>query len=171
LTTSHGQASLVRAVLEGVALAFYDAYQVLVELNARPERIIMAGGGARSPLWRQIMADVFDLPVQRLETGDQSALGALLLAGAGIGLFEPDDAAQSWVTYGPPLEPDSGRHAIYQSLLPMFRGTYQKHREDFPRYSVWKLKNKQISLTSKFIPHKSCYKRTPGKYNARGLLG
>jgi xylulokinase len=131
LTTSHGQASLVRAVLEGVALAFYDAYQVLVELNANPQRIIMAGGGSRSPLWRQIIADVFGLPVQRLEIGDQSALGALLLAGAGIDLFEPDSEAQSWATYGPPLEPDNRRHEFYQELLPMFRSVYQKHREDF----------------------------------------
>jgi len=131
LTTSHGQASLVRAVLEGVALAFYDAFQVLVELNANPQRIVMAGGGARSPLWRQIIADVFGLPVQRLETGDQSALGALLLAGAGIDLFAPDMEAQSWATYGLPLEPDNGRHAFYQELLPMFRNAYQKHREDF----------------------------------------
>jgi len=131
LTTSHGQASLVRAVLEGVALAFYDAYQVLVELNAKPQRIIMAGGGSRSPLWRQIIADVFDLPVQRLEMGDQSALGALLLAGAGIDLFEPDVEAQSWATYGSPFEPDNDRHEFYQELLPLFRSAYQKHREDF----------------------------------------
>jgi xylulokinase len=131
LTTSHGQASLVRAVLEGVALAFYDAYQVLVELDANPQRIIMAGGGSRSPLWRQIIADIFGLPVQRLESGDQSALGALLLAGAGIDLFEPAVEAQSWVTYGPPLEPDNNRHEFYQELLPMFRDAYQKHREDF----------------------------------------
>jgi xylulokinase len=131
LNTSHGQASLVRAVLEGVALAFYDAYQVLVELNAHPQRIIMAGGGSRTPLWRQIMADVFGLPVQRLEIGDQSALGALLLAGAGIGLFEPDAEAQRWATYGTPLEPDNDRHVFYQELLSLFRSTYQKHREDF----------------------------------------
>lgn len=131
LTPSHGQASLVRAILEGVALAFYDAYQVLVELDARPERIIMAGGGARSELWRQIMADVFNLPVQRLEIGDQSALGALMLAGAGAGLFEADAVAQSWVSYGSPLEPDPRRHEFYQELMPLFRGAYQKHRDDF----------------------------------------
>jgi xylulokinase len=119
-------------VLEGVALACYDAYEVLVELGASPERIIMAGGGARSQLWRQIMADVFGLPVQRLDVADQSALGALLLAGAGIELFKSDDAAQTWTTYGPPVEPDPQHHVFYQqALLPLFRGAYQKHREDF----------------------------------------
>jgi len=131
LTASHGRAELVRAVLEGVALACYDAYGVLAELGASPQRIIMAGGGARSQLWRQIVADVFDLPVQRLQAGEQSALGAVLLAGGGVGLFDPGLAAQAWAVYGPPLEPDGRRHTLYQDLLPLFRSAYRKHREDF----------------------------------------
>ena len=131
LSATHGRAELVRAVMEGVALAAYDAYQTLVELGADPERIIMAGGGARSQLWQQIVADVFGLSVQRLTGGEQSALGAILLAGAGIGLFDLGSAAQSWASYDPPIEPDCQRHAFYQSLLPLFRSAYQKHREDF----------------------------------------
>jgi xylulokinase len=131
LTASHGRAELVRAVIEGVALACYDAYQVLVELGARPERIIMAGGGARSSLWQQIVADIFDLPVQQLQVGEQSAMGAILLAGGGVGLFEPGPTAQTWAAYGPLLKPNLQRHAFYQVLLPMFRSAYQKHREDF----------------------------------------
>ncbi|MBN1993136.1 MAG: xylulokinase [Anaerolineae bacterium] len=131
LTASHGQAELVRAVMEGVALACYDAYQVLAELGARPNRIIMAGGGAGSRLWQHIVADVFNLPVQRLEVSEQSALGALLLAGGGVGLFEPGPTAQTWAAYGPAVAPNKRRHAFYQELLPLFRSTYQKHREDF----------------------------------------
>ena len=131
LTASHGRAELVRSVMEGVALACYDAYQVLAELGARPQRIIMAGGGARSQLWRQIVADVFGLPVQLLSVGEQSALGAALLAGGGIRLFDPGSTARAWATYGPPVEPDGQRHALYQSLLTLFRSAYQKHREDF----------------------------------------
>ena len=123
----------VRAVLEGVTLACYDAYQVLAELGARPDRIIMAGGGARSQLWQQIVADVFNLPVQRLEQGDQSAWGAVLLAGGGIGLFDPQSTAQAWASYGPPIEPDGQRHALYQNLMPLFRDAYQRHREHFRR--------------------------------------
>jgi xylulokinase len=131
LTAGHGRAELVRAVLEGVALACYDAYQVLVEVGASPERMVMAGGGARSQLWRQIVADVFGLPVQRLEVGQQSALGAILLAGGGVGLFDPASTAQAWATVGPAVEPDTGRRATYQALLALFRSAYQKHRDDF----------------------------------------
>jgi xylulokinase len=133
LGASHGRAELVRAVLEGVTLACYDAYQVLAELGAHPDRIIMAGGGARSRLWQQIVADVFSLPVQRLEQGEQSAWGAALLAGGGIGLFDPQSTAQAWARYSPPIEPDGQRHALYQTLMPLFRDAYQHHREHFRR--------------------------------------
>ena len=134
LTTRHGQDELVRAVMEGVALSLFDAYAVLAELGATPARIVMAGGGARSPLWQQIIADVFGLPVQGLTIEEQSALGALLLAGAGIGLFEPGPTAQTWATYGPLIEPAQSRHEFYQEqLLPLFRGAYQKYRDDFRR--------------------------------------
>lgn len=133
LTAGHGRAELVRAVMEGITLACYDAYQVLVELGANPERVIMAGGGGRSQLWQQIVADVFGLPVQRLTVGEQSALGAVLLAGAGIDLFEPATAAQAWASYDTPVEPNHQRHLLYQELLAIFRNSYQKHREDFHR--------------------------------------
>jgi xylulokinase len=133
LRADHGRAELVRAVMEGVILACYDAYQVLTELGANPINLVMAGGGARSRLWERIAADVFNLPVRRLAIAEQSALGAALLAGAGIGLFDLLTAACSWATYDPPVEPDSRNHEDYLALFEMFRGTYRKHRSDFHR--------------------------------------
>jgi xylulokinase len=131
LTAEHGRAELTRAVMEGVALACYDAYGVLFEQGARPKSIVMAGGGAASPLWRQIVADIFNLPVRPLTVGQPSAVGALLLAGSGIGLFDPLQAASSWTAYGSTHQPHSSRHDRYRELLSIFRDAYQKHREDF----------------------------------------
>jgi len=133
LAAEHGRPELVRAVMEGVALAFYDGYHVLQELGAHPSRVIMAGGGARSAVWRQIVADVFGLPVQRLQVAEQSAMGAALLAGVGMGLFDPLEVAQRWAVYGPATGPEGGRHAQYGELLSIFRDAYRKHREDFTR--------------------------------------
>jgi xylulokinase len=133
LSAAHGRAELVRAVLEGVALACYDAFSVLAELGAQPEQVILAGGGARSPLWRQIIADVFGLPVRRLAVAEQSAMGAILLAGSGLGLFDPAETAPRWATYGEAMAPDRGRRALYSELLALFRAAYRKHREDFGR--------------------------------------
>jgi xylulokinase len=127
LTLQHGQAELIRAVVEGVTLACYDAYAVLAEVGAQAERIVLAGGGARSPLWRQIVADVFGAPVQPLASADQSALGAALLAGAGVGRFDLVAAAHSWARYDADVQPDPRRHSIYQGLLAEFRAAYRRN--------------------------------------------
>lgn len=124
LTAQHESGDLVRAVMEGVTLATYDAFAVLRETGATPERIVMAGGGARSPLWRQMVADIFGLPVFALSTVDQAAMGAALLAGAGAGMFAPVEASQEWAHYGARSEPDVRRHERYQELSKIFREAY-----------------------------------------------
>ena len=135
LTARHGRAELVRSVMEGVALACYDAFLVLAELGAEPTRIIMGGGGASSSLWRQIVADVFGLPVHKLEVQEQAALGAVLLAGGGVNLFNPTEMAQKWATYGPPQAPNRRHYDLYQTLFPLFRNAFQKNREAIHRLS------------------------------------
>lgn len=92
LGLGHGQAHLLRAVLEGVAFSLREALAVLEGVGARPGRLILAGGGARLPLWRQILADVLGRPLQPVRGADQSALGAALLAGHAAGIF-PDLAS------------------------------------------------------------------------------
>ncbi|GAF69344.1 unnamed protein product, partial [marine sediment metagenome] len=121
LTLRHGQAQLVRAVIEGVTFSLYDAYQVLLEAGAQPERIIIAGGGARSLLWQQIVADVFGLPVMRLLVNEQSALGAALLAGVGSGNLELVEALHQWASYDHPLEPNYSDRVHYLESLEIFQ--------------------------------------------------
>jgi len=131
LTAEHGRAELIRAVMEGVALACYDAFEVLAEVGARPEQVILAGGGARSDLWRQIVADVFDLPVRPLATREQAAMGAALLAGGGLGTFDPVVQAREWAKYDDQVEPNADANQVYRGLLSIFRHAYQKHKNDF----------------------------------------
>ena len=124
LSAGHGRPELSRAVLEGVTFACYDAYAVLAELGADADTVILAGGGARSSLWRQIVADVFGLPVLPLAASEQSALGAALLAGSGYGLLDLVETASSWAVYGGAVEPDEYRHRQYGELVQLFRETY-----------------------------------------------
>jgi len=126
LTAAHGRSELVRAVLEGAVFAAADAFAVLSESGAAPTRIVLAGGGARSVLWRQIVADVFGLPVLPLATADGSALGAAMLAAIGTGALDP---AASWAAYETPVEPDPVTHARYRDLLALYRRQYAIHRE------------------------------------------
>jgi xylulokinase len=131
LSTNHHRGHLTRAVMEGATLALFDAARVLPSSGAAPEKIVLAGGGARSAVWRQIVADVFGVPVVPLATVDGSALGAALVAGAGIGSFDLAETAQTWTRYDDPTVPNPAAHQTYQRLLPIFREAYTKHRDDF----------------------------------------
>jgi xylulokinase len=130
LTIEHRCNDIIRAVMEGVVMACYDAFSVLKELGAGPEQIIMAGGGARSHLWRQIVADVFNLPVQSPNVGEQAAFGAAILAGSGIGFHNTSQAAMEWPSYDYPIEPDPQRHELYLGLFDIYRSAYLALRPD-----------------------------------------
>ncbi len=127
LTIRHGRSEIIRSVMEGVALACYDAYSCLLDMGFNSASITLAGGGAKSLLWQQIFADVFSLPVRPLLVEEQSALGAAMLAGAGIGLIDIDDALGHWPKYGPQVEPNTATTEIYRMLFPIFRRTYAKN--------------------------------------------
>jgi len=131
LSTGHHRGHLTRAVMEGATLALYDAARILTDLGSRPTRLILVGGGARSTVWRQIVADVFGIPVTTLATVDGSALGAALPAGAGIRAYDLNQTASTWARYDEFVQPNANAHRLYQRLLPIFRDAYTKHRDDF----------------------------------------
>ena len=124
LAAHHDHGDVVRAVMEGVTFACRDAFAALQDAGASPERIVMAGGGSRSPFWRQMAADVFGLPVYALATTDQAAMGAALLAGAGIRELDPVETAQRWAQYGQITEPNVAMHTRYEELYELFRDAY-----------------------------------------------
>ncbi|MCC6453611.1 MAG: xylulokinase [Caldilineaceae bacterium] len=128
LTLTHGRPEIARAVLEGISMAYYHAFTVLQDVGAAPDRIVLAGGGAVSPFWRQLIADLFGRPVHPLAVGAQSALGAALLAGAGIGHFDLLPTAQAWARTEAPIQPNLEAHAAYQQRLPLFRQAYAQNR-------------------------------------------
>ena len=124
LAAHHDHGDIVRAVMEGITYGCLDAFAALQATGAHPERIVMAGGGSRSPFWRQMVADVFGLPVHGLATTDQSAMGAALLACTGISARDPVQTAQRWARYGPPVEPNAGRQGRYAEVFSLFRDAY-----------------------------------------------
>jgi xylulokinase len=93
LTASHTRAHCVRAVMEGVAMSLRDTFSLFAELEIPVSRIRLGGGGARSPLWQQIQADVYGHPVELLAAEEGGAFGAALLAGVGIGVWPTVEAA------------------------------------------------------------------------------
>jgi xylulokinase len=84
ITASTTRAHYIRAVLEGVAFSLQDTFTLFKELKIPVDKIRLGGGGAHSPLWRQIQADVYNHPVDILEAEEGGAFGAALLAGTGV---------------------------------------------------------------------------------------
>jgi xylulokinase len=93
LTASHTRAHAVRAVLEGVAFSLRDSLEIFRELNVPIETIRLGGGGAKSALWRQIQADVYEQRVETIEAEEGAAFGAALLAAVGAGAWKTVDKA------------------------------------------------------------------------------
>jgi xylulokinase len=93
LTASHTRGHLVRAILEGVAFSLRDTFTIFEEMKVPVKKIRLGGGGARSPLWRQIQADTYGQDVECVEAEEGAAYGAAILAGVGAKIWPSVDAA------------------------------------------------------------------------------
>jgi len=124
----HGRGHFYRAILEGIAYELRLHLQgVEKALNQRLEKFIAVGGGSRSPLWRQIIADITQRPVYTAEASEASALGAGILAASAAGLHPSIAAAARAMTRRAPGcdRPDPGRSQRYQQLYQdVYRGLY-----------------------------------------------
>ena len=115
LQLRHDRGALVRAVLEGVAFGLRDALDAVRELGVDASVGRVSGGGARSPLWLEIVASVLDIPLERTESEEGSAFGAALLGGVAGGVFaDASEAVARCVRVGErPVEPDPALRAAY----------------------------------------------------------
>jgi xylulokinase len=94
-TASHARGHVVRSILEGVAFSLKDSFTLFAEMKVPVTRIRLGGGGARSPLWRQIQADVYGHEIEIVEAEEGAAYGAAILAGVGAKMWNSVDAACS----------------------------------------------------------------------------
>lgn len=128
LGLGHGRGHLVRAVLEGVAFAIRDGLEAMRDLGVAPPSLVAAGGGARLPLWNQIQADVYGLPLVIAGDQDHSARGAARLAAAGTG--GPDSAAGSYPERVV-VSPDPGRQLRYEEMFAHYQALYPALADSF----------------------------------------
>lgn len=129
LAASHTRAHVTRAVMEGVAFSLNDTFGIFDELKVPVARVRVGGGGARSPLWREIQAAVYGHPVETVAAEEGAAYGAAILAGVGAGVWPSVDAAcdrivrTSGVTKADPAVASvmHERYAHYRRIYPALR--------------------------------------------------
>jgi xylulokinase len=125
LTVRHDLRHLTRAVLEGVAFGLRDGLDLMLASGlARPDQIRASGGGTRSALWRQILADVLDAQIATVATEEGAAYGAALLAAVGAGWFDTvEEACATSIAVAPAADP-SGLGTVYGEAHIRFRDLY-----------------------------------------------
>ncbi|OLC31505.1 MAG: xylulokinase, partial [Armatimonadetes bacterium 13_1_40CM_64_14] len=127
LTLRHGRGHLIRAVMEGVAFGLRDALEIMRGLGIPVTQVRVSGGGARSELWRQILADVFGLDVVTVTSAEGAAYGAALLAGIGAGLYPSVEAAcDATIEIADRIVPDAARAATYDRLYDVYTDLYHQ---------------------------------------------
>ncbi|MFC2038119.1 FGGY-family carbohydrate kinase, partial [Chloroflexota bacterium] len=125
LTMAHGQAEMTRAVLEGVAFNLKMILDAFLAQGAAIEVMRLIGGGARSALWRQILADVYGLPILRPALlAEATSLGAAIAGGVGVGLYDGFDVAHELVRVEEGEQPNPAHSERYTDLYDLFQRTY-----------------------------------------------
>ena len=116
---------MTQAVLEGVAFGLRDSLEVAKSLGIRIERTKICGGGAKSPLWKKIIANVMNLKVDVIESEEGPGYGGAILAAVGCGEFASvEEAAQKLVKVVDTVEPDAELAAKYEERYQKFRKIY-----------------------------------------------
>jgi len=125
LTASHTRAHVIRAILEGVAFSLKDSFTIFDEMKIPVTSIRLGGGGARSPLWRQIQADVYEREVEIVAAEEGAAYGAAILAGTGKGAWSSvEQACDAIVRVAMRIAPNQKDSATMRAAYGSFRKVY-----------------------------------------------
>lgn len=134
LTAKHTRGHLVRSILEGVAFSLNDCLGIIESLGADIEAVRASGGGAKSPLWRGILAGVFRKPIATLQSQEGSAYGAALLAMVGTGEFgSVQEACAQIIAERGRRQPSADLVDAYRESYRLFRELYPALKDLFPR--------------------------------------
>jgi xylulokinase len=132
LTASHARGHVVRAILEGVAFSLRDTFTIFEELKLPVRKIRLGGGGARSPLWKQIQADTYGHEVETVEAEEGAAYGAAILAGVGSSVWPSvDDAVGSVVQIANKVSSRPDVVALMDKQYSAYRRVYSATRTIF----------------------------------------
>lgn len=133
ITMDTTRADLTQAVLEGVAFALRDSFEVAKLLGIQIERTKICGGGAKSPLWKKMIANILNIRVDTLASEEGPALGGAMLAAVANGEYaDVQEAAEKIVKVVDTIEPEEELAALYEKRYQTFRKIYPQLKEIFP---------------------------------------
>ncbi len=139
LTLRHNHADMTRAVQEGVVYNLRHVYELIIDMDEdlKVSEIRTSGGGSTSPVWRQIQADVFQLPVKTVSgSSEGGAYGAALVAGAGCGIWDSVEEAVKLLKVETEVQPNPEVEDIYEEIFKVYKGLYSTLKDKFDELEV-----------------------------------
>ena len=137
LTLAHTRGHMVRSVLEGVSYAMRESLPIIEQLGVPVRQIRASGGGSKSPLWRQIQADVFGQKVATINAEEGPAYGVALLAAVGAGAFKNvEEACSATIQVVKETPPNKSAKKYHDAAFPIYQGLYRSLKDDFKRISA-----------------------------------
>ncbi len=134
LTLRHNHSDMARSVMEGVSFSLKQVYELITDMDKSltADEIRISGGGSASKLWRQILADIFQLPVKTVSGSKEGgAYGAALVAGTGCGIWQNMEEATKVLKVETKIMPDKKNEEIYKQLYGVFKNLYPDLRKSF----------------------------------------
>lgn len=132
LSAMHQRRDMIRAVMEGVTYSLADCVSVIDEMGVEINGLYACGGGGKSALWRQMMADTFNRPIHQLETKEGPALGVAILAGVASGVYSSvGEACGNLIKVKRTAEPDASSSKKYAEYYGLYRSLYPALKESY----------------------------------------
>ena len=130
ISAIHKREHFLRSIMEGVSYSLRDCLEVLKENSVSVQDMTIIGGGSKSSVWKEMLSSVFNLPVKTSNCSDSAALGAAILAGVGVGIYESiDEACESIVKYSSLLKGNNSED--YDKFYVLYRKLYFSLKNDF----------------------------------------
>lgn len=133
LTLKHTRANMIRAVLEGVVFSLKESLDIMGQNGIVIDRVIASGGGAKSKLWKQIQADIFNTDIYTTNVSEQACTGAIITAGVAASVFaSPEEAVAQLVDFSPEVvRPIASNVETYRQNYEIYKNLYQSNKHLF----------------------------------------
>lgn len=137
LSAKHEKRDMIRAVMEGVVYSLRDCLEIIKEMGVDVSEVRASGGGGKSPLWRQMQADVFGTEITTINSSEGPALGVALLAGVGAGVYSNiNEACDKVIEVRTKQSADMGLNSRYTKLYGIYKNLYSSLKKDFTDLSA-----------------------------------
>lgn len=137
LSAMHQKRDMLRAVMEGVSYSLRDCVEVFREMNISVSDMMACGGGGTSPLWRSMLAELYNCPVKTAQSKEGPALGVGILAAVGAGIYgSVQEACSAIVSVDKICEPKAENVGEYEKFYQLYREIYPALKGSFEKLST-----------------------------------